>query len=137
MNSFDEFKRTWVNNTGSWVRKETSNLLFVVVYPDKLQWNYSVEKQTQITCMSVSGGPTGAGTGHIVKLCYQSELYDCLKASTASHAMIVSVGIYIVCALFLAETLGNSGLWISLSIFFGLRALSLFFYLTRIYQRIT
>ena len=92
MNSFDEFKRTWVNNTGSWVRKETSNLLFVVVYPDKLQWNYSVEKQTQITCMSVSGGATGAGTGHIVKLCYQSELYDCLKASTASHAMIVSVG---------------------------------------------
>ena len=53
------------------------------------------------------------------------------------NAMIISVGIYIVCALFLAEKLGNSGLWISLSIFFGLRALSLFFYLPRIYRRIT
>ena len=52
------------------------------------------------------------------------------------NAMIISVGIYIICALFLAETLGNSGLWVSLSIFFGLRALSLFFYLPRIYRRI-
>ena len=53
------------------------------------------------------------------------------------NAMIVSVGIYIGCALFLSETLGNLGLWISLSIFFGLRAISLFFYLPRIYRRIT
>ena len=52
------------------------------------------------------------------------------------NAMIISVGIYIVCALFLAEKLGNSGLWISLSIFFGLRALTLFFYLNKIYKKI-
>ena len=52
------------------------------------------------------------------------------------NAMIISVAIYIVCALFLAETLGNSGLWISLSIFFALRALSLFYFLPRIYQRV-
>ncbi|MBD1147447.1 MATE family efflux transporter [Pelagibacterales bacterium SAG-MED31] len=52
------------------------------------------------------------------------------------NAMIVSVSIYIVCALFLAKTLGNSGLWISLSIFFGLRALTLFFYLNKIYKKI-
>ena len=52
------------------------------------------------------------------------------------NAMIVSVSIYIVCALFLTSSFGNSGLWISLCIFFALRALTLFFYLGKIYQRI-
>ena len=52
------------------------------------------------------------------------------------NAMIVSVSIYIVCALFLTSSFGNSGLWISLCIFFTLRALTLFFYLGKIYQRI-
>ena len=52
------------------------------------------------------------------------------------NAMIVSVSIYIVFALFLTSSFGNSGLWISLCIFFTLRALTLFFYLGKIYQRI-
>ena len=52
------------------------------------------------------------------------------------NAMIVSVSIYIVFALFLTSSFGNSGLWISLCIFFALRALTLFFYLGKIYQRI-
>ena len=52
------------------------------------------------------------------------------------NAMIISVSIYIVCALFLISSFGNSGLWISLCIFFALRALTLFFYLDKIYQRI-
>ena len=52
------------------------------------------------------------------------------------NAMIVSVSIYIVCALFLTSSFDNSGLWISLCIFFALRALTLFFYLSKIYQRI-
>ena len=52
------------------------------------------------------------------------------------NAMIVSVSIYIVCALFLTSSFGNSGLWISLCLFFVLRALTLFFYLGKIYQRI-
>ena len=92
MKNFIEFREVWIANEDSWVRKETSNLLFVVVYPDKLKWNFSIEKQMQTTCLSVSGGLTGAGSGHIVKLCYQSELYDCLKESNQSHVMIVSVG---------------------------------------------
>ena len=70
--------------------------------------------------------------------CYQIDgiFIGASQTKELRNAMIVSVGIYIVCALFLAETLGNLGLWVSLSIFFGLRALSLFFYLPRIFQRL-
>ena len=75
----------------------------------------------------------------ISSFCFQFDgiFIGASQTKELRNAMIVSVGIYIVCALYLTETLNNSGLWISLSIFFGLRALSLFFYLPRIYQRIT
>ena len=53
------------------------------------------------------------------------------------NAMIISVCIYILSALYLISNFGNLGLWISLSIFFIARALSLFIYLGRIYKRIT
>ena len=71
--------------------------------------------------------------------CYQIDgiFIGASQTKELRNAMIISVGMYIVCALFLAETLGNLGLWISLSIFFGLRALSLFFYLPRINRRIS
>ena len=71
--------------------------------------------------------------------CYQIDgiFIGASQTKELRNAMIASVTIYIVCSIFLLETLGNSGLWISLSIFFGLRALSLFFYLPRIYERIT
>ena len=71
--------------------------------------------------------------------CYQIDgiFIGASQTKELRNAMIISVGMYIVCALFLAEKLGNLGLWVSLSIFFGLRALSLFFYLPRIYRRIT
>ena len=70
--------------------------------------------------------------------CYQIDgiFIGASQTKELRNAMIISVAIYIVCALFLAETLGNSGLWISLSIFFALRALSLFYFLPRIYQRV-
>ena len=83
---------------GLW-KKETKNIkiknfdkLFLVVYPDDLVWDFSIEKQTQTTTLMVSGGSTGAGTGHDVQFCYQSQLRDVLKKSHHSHAMIVSVG---------------------------------------------
>ena len=71
--------------------------------------------------------------------CYQIDgiFIGASQTKELRNAMIISVGIYIVCALFLVDLLGNSGLWVSLLIFFGLRALSLFFYLPRIYRRIT
>ena len=52
------------------------------------------------------------------------------------NAMIVSVAIYIVVSFFLIASFGNTGLWLSLCIFFLARALTLFSYMGRIYQRI-
>jgi len=52
------------------------------------------------------------------------------------NAMIVSVTIYIVVSFFLIASFGNTGLWLSLCIFFIARALTLFFYMDRIYKRI-
>ncbi len=52
------------------------------------------------------------------------------------NAMIISVVIYIVVSFFLITSLGNTGLWLSLCIFFIARALTLFVYMPRIYGRI-
>ena len=65
----------------------------MITYPDNLEWDFSVEKQTQMTTLLLSGGPTGAGTGHYIKFCRQSKVNDFLKEETnCSHAMICSVG---------------------------------------------
>ena len=93
MKNFDQFRALWYEKTRHIkIKKETKNYVFVVVYPDKLEWDFSVEKQTQTTCVQTSGGSTGAGTGHNQILCYQSELYSTLRNCTFTHAMIVSVG---------------------------------------------
>ena len=53
------------------------------------------------------------------------------------NAMIISVAIYIFVSFFLIASFGNTGLWLSLCIFFIARALTLFSYMGRIYQRIS
>ena len=75
----------------------------------------------------------------ISSFCYQIDgiFIGASQTKELRNAMIVSVSIYILCALFLVSSFGNSGLWISLCIFFALRALTLFFYLSKIYQRIS
>ncbi|MDC0140968.1 MATE family efflux transporter [Pelagibacteraceae bacterium] len=74
----------------------------------------------------------------ISSFCFQFDgiFIGASQTKELRNAMIVSVSIYIFCALFLTSSFGNSGLWISLCIFFTLRALTLFFYLGKIYQRI-
>ena len=74
----------------------------------------------------------------ISSFCFQFDgiFIGASQTKELRNAMIVSVSIYIVCALFLISSFGNSGLWISLCLFFVLRALTLFFYLGKIYQRI-
>ena len=71
--------------------------------------------------------------------CYQIDgiFIGASQTKELRNAMIVSVSIYIVCSLFFVDNFGNTGLWISLCIFFALRALSLLFYLPKIYQRIS
>ena len=77
---FDAFVSLWKEQTaGVKIREEYSHLLFLVVCPDKVEWDFSVEKQCQTTTLMVSGGPTGASTGHDIQFCYRSEVNDFLK----------------------------------------------------------
>tara|TARA_Y100000310_G_scaffold343860_1_gene453537 strand:+ start:479 stop:1780 length:1302 start_codon:yes stop_codon:yes gene_type:complete len=99
MENFKEFVSLWKSETKNIPTRNLTQLLirnykllYLVVYPDNLEWNFSVEKQTQTTTLMVSGGYTGAGIGHFVDFCYRSGVYDYLKNCTHTHAMIVSVG---------------------------------------------
>jgi hypothetical protein len=93
VNNFKEFVNLWKSETKDIkVKKENSHLLFLVVYPDKLEWDFNIEKQVQTTTLMVSGGHTGAGTGHFVDFCYRSEVNNYLENCSLTHAMIVSVG---------------------------------------------
>ncbi len=75
----------------------------------------------------------------ISSFCYQFDgiFVGASQTKELRNAMIISVCIYILSALYLISNFGNLGLWISLSIFLIARALSLFIYLGRIYKRIT
>ena len=75
----------------------------------------------------------------ISSFCFQFDgiFVGASQTSELRNAMIVSVSIYIICSFLLIASFGNTGLWLSLSIFFIVRALTLFLYLDRIYQRAT
>ena len=75
----------------------------------------------------------------ISSFCFQFDgiFVGASQTTELRNAMIVSVGIYIICSFFFITSFGNTGLWLSLSIFFIARALTLFLYLDRIYQRAT
>jgi len=88
---FEEFVSLWKSETKD-IKIKNPDLLFLVVYPDKLEWDFGIEKQTQTTTLMVSGGFTGASIGHDVQFCYRSEVNDFLKDCSHTHAMIVSVG---------------------------------------------
>ena len=51
------------------------------------------------------------------------------------NAMIFSVFCYLAISIFLTDLMGNTGVWISLCVFMILRALSLYYYMDRIYLR--
>ena len=90
--SFEEFVSLWNKDTPKY-KKNLKHLLFLVTYPDNLKWDFSVEKQTQTTTLMLSGGDTGAGSGHYIKFCRQSKVNDILKNEiNCTHAMICSVG---------------------------------------------
>lgn len=104
MKNFEEFVSLWKSESkdikiknpkdadGNHPKIKNRNLLFLVVYPDKLEWNFAVEKQTQTTTFMLSGGFTGASIGHDIQFCYRSEVNDYLENCKHTHAMIVSVG---------------------------------------------
>ena len=74
----------------------------------------------------------------ISSFCYQFDgiFTGASKTKELRNAMIMSVSIYLLTAFFLVNFFGNLGLWISLSIFFILRGLTLFLYLERIYKAV-
>ena len=93
LKSFDEFVSLWkIETEGIKVKEEFKNFLFLVFYPDNVEWDSSIDKQTQTTTLMVSGGLTGASTGHDVQFCYRSEMHQHLLNSKHTHAMVVSVG---------------------------------------------
>ena len=74
----------------------------------------------------------------ISSFCYQFDgiFVGASQTKELRNAMIISVCIYIISAVYLISNFGNLGLWISFSIFFIARALTLFVYLGRIYKKI-
>jgi len=73
----------------------------------------------------------------ISSFCYQFDgiFIGASQTKELRNAMIFSVFSYLIISIFLTKLLFNNGIWISLCIFMILRALSLFYYLNKIYLR--
>ena len=73
----------------------------------------------------------------IASFCYQFDgiFIGTSQTKELRNAMIFSVFCYLLISIILTNYLSNTGVWISLCLFMILRALSLYFYLDRIYQR--
>ena len=123
----------------SFILSATTGLLISIIY--LLGKSYFISIMTglpDIKSLSFSYSYWIVIIPFVSSFCYQFDgiFVGASQTKELRNAMIVSVGIYIVCAIFLADTFSNTGLWISLCIFFTLRALSLFYFLPRIYQRL-
>ena len=73
----------------------------------------------------------------ISSFCYQFDgiFIGASQTKELRNAMIFSVLVYLLISILLIKFLFNTGIWISLCIFMMLRAISLFWYLNRIYLR--
>ena len=74
----------------------------------------------------------------ISSFCFQFDgiFVGASQTKELRNAMIISVGIYVLSSFYLLANFGNTGLWISLCIFFIARALALFLYLGKIIGRV-
>ena len=73
----------------------------------------------------------------ISSFCFQFDgiFIGASQTKELKNAMFFSVSLYLIISLILLNYFSNTGIWISLCIFMILRALSLFYYLDRIYLR--
>ena len=73
----------------------------------------------------------------ISSFCFQFDgiFIGASQTKELKNAMIFSVFLYLIISSILVNYFSNTGIWISLCIFMVLRALSLFYYLDRIYLR--
>ena len=69
--------------------------------------------------------------------CYQFDgiFIGASQAKEIRNAMFFSVSMYLVISLIMTNYFSNNGVWISLTLFMILRALSLYYYLNRIYLK--
>ena len=74
----------------------------------------------------------------VSSFCYQLDgiFIGASRTQELRNAMFISVVIHLISSFMLVEGFGNQGLWISLTIFFILRALTLVIYFNRIYLKI-
>ena len=74
----------------------------------------------------------------ISSFCFQFDgiFVGASQTKELRNAMIISVAIYVLSSFYLLANFGNTGLWISLCIFFIIRALTLFLYLGKIIARV-
>ena len=74
----------------------------------------------------------------VSSFCYQLDgiFIGASQTQELRNAMFISVVIHLISSFILVEGFGNQGLWISLTIFLILRALTLVFYFNRIYLKI-
>ena len=74
----------------------------------------------------------------VSSFCYQLDgiFIGASQTKELRNAMFISVVIHLISSFMLVEGFGNQGLWISLTIFFILRALTLVIYFNRIYLKI-
>ena len=74
----------------------------------------------------------------VSSFCYQLDgiFIGASQTQELRNAMFISVVIHLISSFMLVEGFGNQGLWISLTIFLILRALTLVFYFSRIYLKI-
>ncbi len=74
----------------------------------------------------------------VSSFCYQLDgiFIGASQTQELRNAMFISVVIHLISSFMLVEWFGNQGLWISLTIFLILRALTLVIYFNRIYSKI-
>ena len=51
---FEEFKELWQTEKSNRIVNELDHLIFIVAYPDDLEWSFIVEKQTITNQISIS-----------------------------------------------------------------------------------
>ena len=116
----------------------TSLLISLLYFFGKNYFIYLMTDLQNIKTISLSYSYWVVFIPVISSFCYQFDgiFVGASQTTELRNAMIISVCIYILSAIYLISNFGNLGLWISFSIFFIARALTLFYYLERIYKRI-
>ena len=82
--------------TGRSVHKRSKYLAFIIIENKKIPWTWYKEKMAQYLFWNISGGVTGAGSGHHVY--FYNDIDTALKETKAkghTHAMVCTIGILI------------------------------------------